>query len=200
MSGRKQCRALRLQLGASLGHIYTELDEKGKIHRIAHGVPNVTGSANKTDAEFMAAGFYRAVSVIGRLLLIPFFQVFTHDANQVPCSLHLGEGRCWLPALGASLFLGLDIGVQLALVYGLLLLPSGGCVRESEGWRRVLRGCDASDLGCGEALGNSAKQIKGILISQQHKNSKTCVLLSIIFSFIVLFLFLCSSCYFQSSS
>ena len=97
----------------------TELDNKEKLLRVISASPfiPITVSACKSDPAFVAVGCYRLVAIVGRLLLVPYFQVLTHDVLKLPFVLHLGAKGVWQPAIGASLLLTLDFGIQAALVY-----------------------------------------------------------------------------------
>ena len=98
---------------------FTELDNKEKLLRVISASPfiPITVSACKSDPAFVAVGCYRLVAIVGRLLLVLYFQVLTHDVLKLPFGLHLGAKGVWQPAIGASLLLTLDFGIQAALVY-----------------------------------------------------------------------------------
>ena len=119
---RKQEGALRVSVLMSVLSLvkgFAELDDKGKILRAVSTNPfiPITGSAAKSDPAFVAVGCYRAVAVVGRLLLVPFFQVLTHHALKLPVGIHLGAAKAWQPAVGAPLLVTLDFVVQAVLIY-----------------------------------------------------------------------------------
>lgn len=102
----KQSQASTLRFSAmisifSMTKGFTELDMQGKQLCVMYGVPIVTGAASTTDPALFAVIFYRAVAVVGRVLILVFFQIFTRDALQ---------------SLGAPLLVCVDIGIQLRLI------------------------------------------------------------------------------------
>jgi hypothetical protein len=97
----------------SLTKGFAEIDDKDKIMRYVDGIPFIKGSAAKSDPAFVAVVCYRMVSVMSRLLFVPFFQVLTHD--MISFQLRVG-GDVWNPACGAFLLLAWDLGLQSALI------------------------------------------------------------------------------------
>lgn len=117
--GEKDLSTLRLSILISILSLvkgFSELDQKDKMLRSVDSATMVTGTAPKTSMAFFAVVLWRAVSIAGRIVIFPLFQLLTRDQLALPVGHDKGGNQQYVPC-GAVLLLLLDVGCQYALIW-----------------------------------------------------------------------------------